>query len=148
MYAQVIASHAHAISRASVLTVNVPPKLRPGGRKRVNELHLGGCNLISNVVQWDVIHRWIASYSVEFRPHMHALQTSVVFHSLDWLISNQLSDINFIDEQQEWQFHSSVSLGMEERPTQCMWRAIRSRRQVASLVPRPLPMQEKGPQHA
>ena len=24
------------------------------------------------------------------------------------------------DQQQEWQFHSSVSLGMEERPTQRM----------------------------
>ena len=40
-----------------VLTVNVPSKLRPGGRKRVNELRLGGRMSPSNSVRWDAIHR-------------------------------------------------------------------------------------------
>ena len=53
---------------AGVLTVNVPSKLRPGGRKRVNELRLGGRMSPSNIVRWDAIPRWIASYSVECRP--------------------------------------------------------------------------------
>ena len=50
------------------LTENVPSNLRPGGRKRVNELCLGGRILTSNIVRWDAIHHWIASYSVECCP--------------------------------------------------------------------------------
>ena len=49
--------HQRGILLTGVLTENVPSKLRPGGRKRVNELRLGGRMSSSNVVRWDTIRR-------------------------------------------------------------------------------------------